>query len=848
MLDKITGLFRRATGGNGKTIPAAATPARAPTPPPAQDTAKQAELAARAESAARTLDADASPATASGIAQDRDLPAELRCRALARVSDPTLLRTLALDDRVARVRLAAATRLSAAEDLEVLRRESTDKAVQRHARDALKTQREQEQARRETQERIDHLLTAIAQHATRAFEPLYDAKLDSLESSWHAVAAHASPAGQERFAELAALARDTVRRHAAEIAARGQAIAAGQELISACQELENVVVRLRREDLADSQAAIAALRGIQRTRWEEAAGRTTVDAPLAARYRAAGQLLDAWLASTAELPGVAADASTLAAIVNGEAPPTGDVLDECQEKLDTLLARLAWPDGLHPPALVAELETLRQHLRGLQRAQQSDRREHLAQLRRRRHALKRMIDDGQLRLATRTHAWLRKRIDELPARDAEAERAALAPIEEALARLHDWYEFASVPKKTELCETAEALAAEAAGEDIAARSEQVRSLRDRWNTLCAADPDADPELRTRFEHAIGQAYAPCAAWYAAQRRVQDENLAKRAALCDALAAELAAIAPAGANWKALEQRERDARAAWKAAEPVRWPEARVLQERFSALIGEWRGKLEAERARNAGQRQELVTRAQALLAVEPVDAAISEARKLQDTWKAAAGYIDQREDRRLWGEFRTALDAVFARRDAARDADRSAREAAAAEAHARREAEDARRQQREQAVRDARRTEIDAALAVAAAEGHWLAGGSVDTTALAAAVDQANVRGALGDALRRRLERMSGSDRPAEAELAGSAATLAQLTLDLEILTDTPSPAELSAARMARKLERLQEALRGVRGNDDERRALENRWLATGPTTAQVHGALLARMRPVLGA
>ena len=71
--------------------------------------------------------------------------------------------------------------------------------------------------------------------------------------------------------------------------------------------------------------------------------------------------------------------------------------------------------------------------------------------------------------------------------------------------------------------------------------EQVRALRDRWNMLCAADPDADPELRARFDRAVDKAWAPCAAWYAALRQTQDDNLAGRAALCDALDAELTAL-------------------------------------------------------------------------------------------------------------------------------------------------------------------------------------------------------------------------------------------------------------------------------------------------------------------
>ncbi|MFP5504827.1 MAG: DUF349 domain-containing protein, partial [Gammaproteobacteria bacterium] len=652
------------------------------------------------------------------------------------------------------------------------------------------------------------MLGALEQHARRAFEPLYDAKFDSLASSWQTVSAAASAAERERYAELSALCRDTVERHAAEIAAREQAIAARQQLIAACTELEGLVNRLRSEDLTDSVSAVAALRTTQRTRWEEAATQTPVDEPLARRYRAALPMLDAWLAAAGELPSLAQDVPALAAAINGSEGTDHEQLDAWQEQLDTLLARVEWPSGLLAPAILQELDAVQRRLRELQRARQADLREQVSHIRRRRHALKRMIDEGQLRVATRTQHWLRKRIDELPPREAESERAAQATVDEALARLHDWYEFASVPKKAELCEQAEALAAEmvdapvntsVAAADITARGEQVRALRDRWNMLCAADPDADPDLRARFDSAVDKAWAPCAAWYAALRQTQDDNLAGRAALCDALDAELAMLDAQPSDWKALEQREREARAAWKSLEPVRWPEARASQERFTALITRLRELLDGARRQGAARRQSLLEAATALSTHEPLEAAIATAKKLQEDWKGA-GYCDPREDRRLWGEFRAAVDAVFARRDASRNAERQAREAALAEAQAERAAEETRRRQREQAVQDARRAEIDLALAVAAAESRQLAGETVDVTPLAGQLSSLPAKSPLAAPLRARIEQLQNGEQPAADMLAANAEALALLTLDLEILCDLPTPAALGEARMARQV------------------------------------------------
>jgi exonuclease SbcC len=857
MLDKISGLFRRG-GSAAKPVTA---PRTTPPPPPPVDTAAVAARENRVADATRQLDANPSAADALRLARE-DLPAELRCRALARVDDHAALRDIALHDKVARVRLAAAERLTAADDLETLRRDSNDKAVQRHARDALKTLRDAEKSAQETRARIAQVLSSMTQHAARAFEPLYDAKLDSLLTAWQPLATHASAEEQERFAELAALAQGTVQRHAADISARQQAIAAKQELIAACNELETVVTQLRREDLSTSLAAVTALHVTQETRWNEAASLTALDAPLEKRYRAARQVLDAWLTAAAELPRVSQDASVLLTAMAANAEPDGELLDDWQHTLDALQGRCHWPEGLLQPALIDELAQARKQLRQLEKARQLDRQQQLAQLRKRRHGLKRMIDEGQLRAATRTMTWLRKRIAELPPADAASELAALDAIAESLQRLHDWYEFASVPKKTELCERIEALPvlpANADAEAITGRADQVRELREQWNLLCAADPDADPELRARFNRTADAAYAPCAAWYAALHRQQDENLRKRAVLCEELAAYIATLDAPGTDWKAVEKHERDIRATWKSIEPVRWPDARVTQEKFSALIGDLRARLETVRGGNASRRDELIAQAVALQTQEPVESAINAAKRLQDTWKQV-GFTDPREDRRQWLAFRTALDAVFARRDAARLAEREARDAAQAElarqqeeAAQQKQQEQQRREARDAQQREARRTEVDAALTVGREESRWLAGGSADLATqadLSALAEQLDAlpKSALVTALKARIDRIQRDARPTAGEISNNTETLALLTLDLEIALDIPSPPALAATRLQRKVERLNAALRGGQRaeKEDPKTVQLNAWLQTGPVAPEQRGALETRIAAVI--
>lgn len=815
MIDRITRLFRRSEKNQ---------PAPAPVIDPAIQQARQQERAQQQAAAGQRL------------------------AALARQDDRAALLAAALNDKSAKVRLAAAEKLRDVADLEQLRRDSSDKNVQRVAREALKTRREQDQLQQETRQRIAQLLEAIAHHAARGFEPLYDAKLDSLADNWRAVATDASASDQERFAELAGLARDTVNRHAAEIAARAGAITARQELIAACSELETVAQQLGHEDLLASVAAVTALRSTQQTRWDEAATQTLVDAPLAQRFRQSGQLLDRWLTAAAELSRAGQDiAAVLGAVDAEDSAATLDALDELDAQLDALRARIDWPAGAAPAAALLELDEAARRLAGRRRALQADVREQLAQLRKRRGALRHMIDEGQLRIAARTHQWLQKRIGELPSKEAAQESAALLPLTEALAKLHDWYAFASVPKKEELCTAIEALPAQV--DDIPARAEAVRELRARWNALCAADPDADPELRARFDRAAGVAYAPCAAWYEEQRRLQDEHLGQRAALCDALETRLAAAPTDVAGWRELERHERDLRAQWKTLEPVRWPEARATQERFRTLTGKLRAQLDTERQRGIARRRALIEQAGALLTQEPLDAALTAARGLQEQWKQA-GWTDPREDRLLWPEFRAAIDAVFGRREAARNAEREAREAEATAAAQQRAAEAAKREQKKAEIRAARQAEIDAALTLADAESRALAGETADDhAALEAAIAALPAKSVPGNALRARLARLLAGDHGDNAARDAQAEKLTALTLELEILLDLPSPPELATLRMQAKIAKLNSALRQrPAAESDPRRVLEDAWLACGPVPAEVRAPLLARFRAVLAA
>lgn len=826
MLDRLAALFRRAPA----TPPRPATPPARPPAPPRDEGAIAAARAA--------LEAGVDAATAQALLA-QDLPVELRERALAAIDDSGTLRAIALGDRMARVRLAAAQRLTADADLEALRRDSSDKAVQRHARETLRARREQANRHEQAQARAAELLADLQAHARHALEPLYEARLTTLEKAWLALPPEATDATQQSAARDAiAAARQRLQAQRDELATRARDASAQEELAAACRELEQTLQRLAREDWSGNVAAVTALLTTQQTRWQEAARDTAPPAALAARMREAQGQLSGWLDAAAELPRLADEVSALLQAIDAAGDEPGEQFEAWDEQYQSLTAQLAWPEGHVRPALLDALATAGKRLDQWRRARRADVAATLRHLKGRRQALRRLVEEGQLRAALRLQHWLAARIAELPARERAAEQEALAPVQEALGRLQEWYAFASVPKKEELCARMEALADDA--QPPAERSEAVRALREQWNALCAANPEADPELRTRFDAAAERAWAPCAVWHEQQHAQRIANLDARRALCDQLEALLAGAGGADTDWRAIEQQERSLRDRWRQHDPVPWPDARPVHDRFQALVQALREKLEAARARGLAAREALVTQAQQLLEKDDIAAALNEARALQDAWKAAP-WAPHKPAQDIWARFRTALDAVYARRDAERDAEKHALEAARAAEQAQRAAEAARRRAQRQERMAARLAALELALEIDALEQR--AGN--DDANLATAALAALPASPLRDALAARLAALA-TPLPDEVRAAHTARRAAQL-LDLEIALDIPSPPELAEARLQRRVGLLGASLRGTRPDADALDKQLDECLATGPVN-DGDGAQSKRLAAVVAA
>ncbi|THD03097.1 hypothetical protein B1810_10920 [Panacagrimonas perspica] len=235
----------------------------------------------------------------------------------------------------------------------------------------------------------------------------------------------------------------------------------------------------------------------------------------------------------------------------------------------------------------------------------------------------------------------------------------LQQLDKQLDELKDWKSFSVTPKRAELIEEMESLVGETL--DPPELAERIKSLQEEWRNL---GKDAGENLEAdaqRFKEAGRKAYQPCAEYFAAQALILEENLRRRDALLDKLAAFEAGYPWEQADWRTVISTLRETKEAWRLCSPVDRRAGKQQQENFVAVTARLQSRVDAEHARNLNQKALLIERSRQLLASDDVRKAIEGIKKLQQEWQGV-GPVPREMDQRLWGEFRQHCDAVFQKR------------------------------------------------------------------------------------------------------------------------------------------------------------------------------------------
>ncbi|HEY7241355.1 MAG TPA: DUF349 domain-containing protein [Burkholderiales bacterium] len=526
---------------------------------------------------------------------------------------------------------------------------------------------------------------------------------------------------------------------------------------------------------------------------------------------------------------------------------------------------------------------------GEESAQQ--RKKHLGELQRQVEAAEAAQAAGHVADLTRLMSAIDTALKAGPANAALARR--IDALRQEQQRLRDWQRWSGGQRREQLVAEAQVLAAMAA-EKLALKehAEAIGKLRERWKELDKLGGATNKALWQAFDGALKAAYVPVAAHLEKLKSARNDNLAARNGIIEGLAEAKSKFDPAAPDWRALTRTIEDAKVAWRKLGPVEHTVPREAQKgekavdaRFAVAIRTLEEPLVQAFKNAAQERERLIAAAKELTASNTLARdSIDKVRALQAQWQAHAKSLPlpRREESALWTAFKSATDAVFTARDAAR----AAREA---EANAPLKAREAIIDALSALPADASATDVKRAIATADTawrasprihgpqaarlEGRFRdARDSVNKRLRAIAERAAQARyDALLAAMRICDEREASSDTPdlqarwsALADLpaawktamearfngtgAGKPQALLEMLLNLEAALSLDSPPEFEAARRQLKMNALKFAMENRRPDAGASPADIERWLLEATATPRLDPASRVRLEKIIAA
>ncbi|RYZ94748.1 MAG: DUF349 domain-containing protein, partial [Moraxellaceae bacterium] len=235
----------------------------------------------------------------------------------------------------------------------------------------------------------------------------------------------------------------------------------------------------------------------------------------------------------------------------------------------------------------------------------------------------------------------------------------LEQLDETLAKLQDWKDYAVLPKKHELIAQLEAL--DGSKEHPETLANKIKRIQDEWRALSKGGKDQDQQLWEKFHELAQKVYQPCRDYFTEQATIRQNNLNS----CKQLVAQLKDYLEnhdwINANWKEVEKVIRVARSEWRNYTPTERAATQPVLAEFETVLAGIQQKLHDEFATNATRKKELIAQAQQLVSADDSRKATDEIKKLQARWQTIGASL-RKEEQQLWHEFRDVCDAVFAKR------------------------------------------------------------------------------------------------------------------------------------------------------------------------------------------
>lgn len=323
--------------------------------------------------------------------------------------------------------------------------------------------------------------------------------------------------------------------------------------------------------------------------------------------------------------------------------------------------------------------------------------------------LQQALNDGELQRALDLERETRERLQAsigLERRQLDALRERLNGFGPQLQTLRDWQRWGVDQAREQLCSDIEALAdsvgdgaGQAAGDagdaggsderadddigvtavaDPLAVAQRVREARAAWQRLDRANGAAGRTLWRRFDSACERAYRPAQTHFEQLAQQRERNLREREAVCEEIERYLATTdwdagpdggpdGGAAPDWAAVSKFEQAIGQRWRRCGPVNRGDRKAVDRRYQQALTALQDRLKAPLERELARRQTLIHQVRALAEHPDLRIAIDTVKQLQHDWRPRLNG-PRRQEQALWREFRAACDAVFARRQAERDA------------------------------------------------------------------------------------------------------------------------------------------------------------------------------------
>ncbi len=826
--------------------------------------------------------------------------AEIRMSAIERLTDQAALADRALGDAATAVRAAAAKRLEDRAALERVARGigKKDKHVYRLAHTRLRELVEREGRPARVRAQCQDLCAKL--EALGRFENWSQdrALLDLLDRQWTEIAEETDQDGRDRYtgerARFLAAHEAHLQSQSSQVAlaeAETSNHTAREALITAlapCIAIsDEALLRERLQEIRSGWDALGQPPSALAHRYQVALAAAESHQEALARERQSHLALSAWLAQARE------------------------ALDQSRPIEHRRLTRLlSQVQDLPPPAgsdqeLLVAVTDARAQLADRQNRQNRHAEQRLAQASDKVAELEAACVAGELKRAEPLFQSLQAAIDAATASGLPLARTAhlkeqLQALTPRLRDLQKWRRWGADTHREGLCQAMEEL--ESADLSLAAKAGRLHELRLEWKALERDGSPANHPLWERFAATADRVHALCKPWLEQRAREREAARTAREGLCAQLEEFLDRVDWGRVDWRQAQRAEREMREGWEHLGEVEDRHKRGLERRFRTALKRLDDRLGVEREANQRLKHELIARIEALASAPDLERAIEETKRLQSQWHTTVA-ARQRDENRLWQQFRAACDAVFERR-------RQRHEAQTAEMGENLRLREAIRAEAEALARSESEAAVDGPDALPALEARWqeaaqlpvprqataeldrswrqalhqiqsgrqerltaqsrhtldllasqsqvcseleqaLERGEDATCAIAAAEAQWQALGPhpedrLHQGMAARFQRALESAAWGPAELAeqraANARERAEICLRLEILAQIDSPPECAAERLAFQVNRLQEHLATGEGNSQVTSInLIERWFLAGPAPTTEAGGLERR-------